>query len=114
MLDPVLDGRSQALAGGAAPSAAARAPRIPVFALGMSLGSFLAITFALCVLFDLWFPELAMYPGWSRLLPGFTWISWPSFFLGLVESFAYGWYVALIFGPLFNFFAAASRGARTT
>jgi hypothetical protein len=47
-----------------------------------------------------------MYQSWLRLLPGFTWLTWPSFLLGVVESFVYGWYVALIFGPLFNFFAA--------
>ncbi len=81
------------------------APHIPVMAMGMSLGSFFALTFVLCVLFDLWFPALAMYPVWSPLLPGFTWISWGSFFLGLVEAFAYGWYIALVFGPLYNFFA---------
>jgi len=80
--------------------------RIPVLALGMGLGTFLALTFVLCVLFDLWFPELAMNPVWSPLLPGFTWLTWPSFFLGLAESFSYGWYVALIFGPLYNFFTA--------
>ncbi len=79
---------------------------VPVLALGMSLGLFLAITYVLCVLFDLWFPGLAMNPVWAPLLPGFTWLTWPSFFLGLVESFAYGWYVALVFGPLYNFFAA--------
>ena len=84
---------------------AAQGPRIPVFALGMSLGLFLAITYVLCVGFDLLFPKQAMYQTWLRLLPGFTWLTWPSFLLGLVESFAYGWYVALIFGPLFNFFA---------
>lgn len=78
----------------------------PVVALGMSLGTFFAVTFVLCVLFDLWFPELAMNRVWAPLLPGFTWISWPSFFLGLAESFAYGWYVALVFGPLYNLFAA--------
>jgi hypothetical protein len=83
--------------------------RIPVVALGMSLGLFLAVTYTLCVLFDLWFPGQAMYETWLRLLPGFTWLSWPSFFLGLAESFAYGWYVALIFVPFFNFFAARSR-----
>ncbi len=33
--------------------------RIPVLALGMSLGTFLAITFVLCVGFDLLFPSLA-------------------------------------------------------
>ena len=80
-------------------------PRLPVLALGMSLGSFLALTFVLCVLFDLWFPALAMNPVWAPLLPGFTWISWTSFFLGLIEAFAYGWYIALIFGPFYNFFA---------
>lgn len=79
--------------------------RIPVLALGMSLGTFLAITFVLCVGFDLLFPSLAMYPSWQRLLPGFTWLTWSSFLLGLIETFAYGWYVALIFGPLFNLFA---------
>jgi len=46
-----------------------------------------------------------MYQTWLRLLPGFTWLTWPSFLLGLIESFAYGWYIALIFGPLFNLFA---------
>ena len=84
-------------------------PRIPVLALGMSLGLFLAITFVVCVAFDLLFPGMAMNETWLRLLPGFTWLSWPSFLLGLVESFAYGWYVALIFGPLFNLFAARWR-----
>ena len=80
--------------------------RIPVVALGMSLGVFLAVTYVLCVLFDLWLPTQAMHPVWAPLLPGFTWLTWPSFFLGLVEAFAYGWYVALIFGPIYNFFAA--------
>lgn len=80
-------------------------PHIPVLAFGMSLGIFLAVTFALCVGFDLLFPGQAMYETWLNLLPGFTWLTWPSFFLGLVESIAYGWYVALVFGPLFNFFA---------
>jgi hypothetical protein len=93
----------------ATPPAARRVPRIPVVALGISLGSLFGLSFVLCVLFDLWFPALAMNPVWAPLLPGFTWISWPSFFLGLVEAVAYGWYVALIFGPLFNFFAR--RGA---
>jgi hypothetical protein len=80
--------------------------RVPVIALGMSLGVFLVITYVLCVLFDLWLPAQAMHPVWAPLLPGFTWLTWPSFFLGLIEAFAYGWYVALIFGPIYNFFTA--------
>lgn len=83
----------------------ARPPRIPVIALGMSLGIFLTITYSLCVGFDLLFPAHAMYGIWGRLLPGFVWLSWPSFGLGFAESFAYGWYAAVIFAPLYNLFA---------
>ena len=91
---------------GAAPEPAQTpSVRIPVFAFGMSLGSFLVFTYVLCVGFDLLFPGQAMYQMWMRFLPGFTWLSWQSFLLGLVESFAYGWYVALVFAPLFNFFS---------
>jgi len=84
------------------------APCIPVMPLGMGLGSFFALTFVLCVLFDLWFPDLAMNPVWAPLLPGFSWISWSSFLLGFVEAFAYGWYIALVFAPIFNFFSMRS------
>ena len=85
-----------------------RAPdvsRIPIMALGLSLGLFLALSFVLCVLLGLVVPDFGMHQPWLQFLPGFTWLTWPSFFLGLIESFAYGWYVALIWGPLFNFFA---------
>ncbi len=88
------------------------AGQIPIVPLGMSVGLFLAVTFTLCVGFGLLLPGWAMHEAWSVLLPGFVWLSWPSFFLGLAESFAYGWYVALIFGPLYNFFAARSQSAR--
>lgn len=81
---------------------------IPIFVLGMSLGLFFAITFIVCVVFDLLFPEYAMYPAWQRYLPGFSWLSLSSFILGLVETFAYGWYVALVFGPIYNILSRRS------
>jgi hypothetical protein len=77
-------------------------------AVGHATSLFLTITFALCVGFDLLFPAHAMYKSWQALLPGFTWISGWSFCLGLVESYAYGWYLALIWVPLYNVFAARS------
>ncbi len=80
--------------------------RIPIVALGMSLSLLFAVTFVVCVVFDLLFPAMAMHEVWLPLLPGVTWLSWQSFILGLAESAAYGWYVALIFGPLFNLFAS--------
>lgn len=83
--------------------------KIPILALGASLSFFLSLTFTLCVLFDLWLPAYAMNAVWAGLLPGFTWISWSSFLLGFAETFAFGWYIALFFAPLFNFFAARSR-----
>ncbi len=88
------------------PNASSGALRIPVIPFGMSLGVFLSLTYVLCVGFDLLFPGQAMFQTWLKFLPGFTWLTWPSFFLGLAESFAYGWYVALIFVPLFNVFAS--------
>lgn len=82
---------------------------VDLLALGNAASLFLAITFSLCVAFDLLFPEMAMYETWRRLLPGFEWLSWKSFFLGLIESYGYGWYFALIFTPLYNFFLAKKQ-----
>lgn len=82
--------------------------RVSVVALGMSLGLFLALTFVLCVLFDLVFPGYAMNRVWAPLLPGFVWLTWPGSLIGLAESFVYGWYAAVIIGPLYNLFAARS------
>lgn len=78
---------------------------IRIYPVGMSLGILLALSFALCVVFGLLFPGTTMYQAWLPLLPGVSWISWPSFLLGLVETFAYGWYIAVIFVPAWNFFA---------
>lgn len=96
---------------GSADSAAAstHSPLIPVWALGMSLGLFFVISYALCIIFYLLSPgQVINHAILSAFLPGFRLLDWPSFFLGLVESFGYGWYIALIFGPLYNFFAARS------
>ena len=79
---------------------------ISIGAFGHATSLFLAITFALCVGFDLLFPAHAMYQSWQRLLPGFTGISWSSVAVGLVESYGYGWFVALIWVPLYNVFAS--------
>ncbi len=85
--------------------------RIPVFALGMGLSLFLAISYVLCVLGYLLFPGLPIaHAALAIFLPGFTLLSAQSFLLGLVESFAWGWYVALVFAPIYNYFVA--RAAR--
>ena len=75
---------------------------ISLLAVGHASSLFLSITFTLCVGFDLVFPEYAMFETWQNLLPGFEWLSAKSFFLGLFESWAYGWYFALIWVPIYN------------
>ncbi len=84
-------------------------PGISLAAVGHATSILFAITFTLCVGFDLLLPDYAMYEVWSRLLPGFEWLSWKSFFLGLIESYSYGWYVALIWVPVYKIFAARGR-----
>jgi hypothetical protein len=89
-------------------------PGVSLVAVGHASSLFLAITFALCVGFDLLFPAHAMYGAWQKLLPDFEWLSWQSFLLGLIESYGYGWYFALVWVPLYNVFAARSaRGSNT-
>lgn len=73
--------------------------------VGHATSLFLAVTFVLCVGFDLVVPQYAMYEHWQGFLPGFSWLSPGTFFLGLVETYAYGWYFALLWVPLFNVFS---------
>jgi hypothetical protein len=83
---------------------------IPVLALGWSLSLSFALSFVLCVLGFYVLPSLPIAHGALSIpLPGFVLGSFPRFLLGLVESFAWGWYIALIFGPLYNYFADRFR-----
>ncbi len=72
--------------------------------IALTVTAFGAITYILCVLFDLIFPQWATYQIWEILLPGFIWISWSSFFIGLVGIIGYGIYIAAVFVPIYNFF----------
>ena len=83
--------------------------RLRLMPVGMSLGLLLAISYVLCVALGLIWWDAGLHQPWLQFLPGFTWLSPGTFLLGLVESFAYGWYVALVFVPLFNFFNARLR-----
>ena len=91
-----------------------RAPQIqrtiPVVALGLALSLIFAISFGLCVLSYLVAPTWPIsHAMLAMMLPGFVMLSLPSFILGLLESIVWGWYIALIFGPLYNFLAARTR-----
>lgn len=80
---------------------------IPVITLGLALSLFLSLTYTLCILGYLFLPGLPVqHSALAVFLPGFQLLSWESFFLGLGESFGWGWYIALVFGPLYNFLAS--------
>ncbi len=81
-----------------------------IWPLGHALSLFLTITYVLCVLWGLLVPaDLEMNPAWARFLPGFEWLTWRGFLIGLVESYLYGWYIAVVFAPLYRYFRR--RGA---
>lgn len=68
-----------------------------------SLGLFAAFSFLLCVLYGLVAPaSLHMSPFLEMVLPGFRWLTFSGFLLGLVESFLYGVYVGLAYGTIHN------------
>ena len=84
-------------------------PRLSIVPVGLSLSTFFVATYLLCILFGLLVSVQGIHQLYPMLLPGFTWLTWPSFLLGLFWVFVHGWYVAIMFVPIYNFFAA--RGA---
>ncbi|CAN0218481.1 MAG: hypothetical protein CMN28_00855 [Salinisphaeraceae bacterium] len=77
--------------------------------LGHSLSLLLLISYLLCVGFGLIAPEsMQMYKAWAPLLPGFEWLSFSGFLIGLVEAYLYGWYIAIVFVPLYRRFAGSN------
>ena len=46
-----------------------------------------------------------MHAFLEQVLPGFKWLTLPSFAIGMVESFLYGAYAGLVYVPVYNFFA---------
>jgi hypothetical protein len=86
--------------------------RVPIVTLGLSLSTFLAVSFVLCIVGYLIMPGLPVkHEALSIFLPGFDLLSWRSFVVGLIESYAWGWYIALVFGAIYNFFAARAGAA---
>lgn len=56
----------------------------------LSGGVIAGVLYLGCVAWDALVPAYAMNPAWAPLFPGFTWLTWGGFLLGLVESVAYG------------------------
>ncbi len=80
--------------------------RIAIVPLGLTLSCFFVIAYVLCVIYGLLGFQQGMHQLLFQIIPGFTWITWTSFFIGLFWNFVLGWYIAVVFTPLFNFFTA--------
>lgn len=73
--------------------------KIVSWALGLSS----AVSFIVCVLWGLITPQsLHMHVFLEQILPGFTWLTWWGFVLGLIESFLFGVYAAIVYVPIYN------------
>lgn len=63
------------------------------------------VSYLLCIAYGLATPvSLHMHGFLEQVLPGFKWLTWPGFLIGLVESFLYGAYAGMVYVPLYNFF----------
>ena len=82
------------------------ATRLSIARLGNALGLFLAALFVLCVAWDGIVPRQAMRSVLAPALPWFDWLSAGDFFLGLVEALLYGWILAVLFVPIWNWIGA--------
>ncbi|MBG57805.1 MAG: hypothetical protein CMK46_05890 [Porticoccus sp.] len=83
--------------------------RLRTAPLGNTLSIVLLLSYLLCVGFGLLAPEqMRMHEAWAPLLPDFEWLTWPGFLIGLVETYLYGWYIAVLFVPLYRFFSKSN------
>jgi len=88
-----------------APSGEGEMAFLSIKRLGLSLSTFFAISYVICIMGYLIMPDFPVqHEALSIFLPGFRLLSWQSYVLGLIESFVWGWYIAAVFAPLYNFF----------
>ena len=72
--------------------------------ISWSLGIFTAVSFVLCVIYGSVVPPSMHNSSFLEIvLPGFKWLTFWGFCVGLIESFLYGAYVGLVFVPIHNF-----------
>jgi hypothetical protein len=78
---------------------------VRVVPLGLTLSSFLLVTYTLCIVFGILAPEtFHMHSAWAPLLPGFEWLTPRGVLFGAIGAYSYGWYIAVLFVPLYRLF----------
>lgn len=68
-----------------------------------ALGLTAALLYLLCIAYGLTNPSSGhMREFLTIALPGFEWLTWKGFLIGLVKSFLTGVLVGLIYAPVYN------------
>lgn len=79
--------------------------RLNIRVVTWSLGAFSLFSYLVCIAYGLIVPEsLHMTQFLEITLPGFKWLTFGGFVIGVIESFLYGVYAGLVFTPIYNFF----------
>lgn len=100
---------SAAVSGAKSPKLEGQGPdQLPILALGLSLSSFLALSYLISVVAALMLPEPTVQ-AWLQLFPGAPAFNWWGVIKGLAVSIICGWYIAYVFGTIYNFFSARFR-----
>lgn len=68
-----------------------------------TLAIWAAVAFVICVIYGLVTPRsLHMTSFLEQILPGFRWLTWPGFAIGLLKSLLYGVFAGVTFCPIYN------------
>lgn len=79
---------------------------------GGTLSLFLLFSYLIYIGFGLLAPaSMHMHEFWAPLLPGFEWLTLQGFLAGVVDSFVYAWYIALLVIPLRAWISRKLSGA---
>ena len=78
---------------------------ISIKQLGLSLGAFFAMSLIACLALGLVVPDGGMHKAWLQFFPLFEWLTLKSVVFALVWTQFYAWWIAIVFGSLFNLFA---------
>lgn len=71
--------------------------------VSVSLGIFTAISFIVCVIYGFLVPTTIHRPEFLEMaLPGFKWLTFGGFLVGLIESFLYGTLAGVVYAPIYN------------
>ncbi|MCC8364655.1 DUF5676 family membrane protein [Lysobacter sp. A6] len=84
--------------------------RLAIGVVGITVSSFFVVTYVVCIVGYILLPSIPItHSALTLFLPGFTHLDWDTIWMGLAGSILWGWYIALVFCPLYNFYSRQGR-----